>query len=323
MNVVDTATGEIMETDTLNYEVHPVAAIFPFIEGAAFDEFVEDIRVNGQREPVVLDSAGRLLDGRNRARACQVLGIDVRESRYSGSDATGWIISHNVHRRHLSASQRAMVAARLATLQHGTNRYEQKVDGSFDPSTKDPRTSQTVQNAADALNVGTASVKRAKAVIASGDADLIHAVESGEVPVTKAAKQVISKKRHLRAVQQSAGRDREGKTDIIRELAAKGYTSEQMCGPTGYVNPETVRRAAADAGIDIPADAVMRRKRRRDHMRILDNITDSLEVAAMSLRDIDPAQLDEDEALERLDSLTASISALAKATKKIKESFRG
>ena len=110
---------EPSDLDVVDYAIHPVAALFPFIEGPAFDEFVEDIRQNGQREPVVLDATGRLLDGRNRARACRILGIEVKETRYTGDDATAWIISHNVHRRHLTESQRAMVAAKLANLRHG------------------------------------------------------------------------------------------------------------------------------------------------------------------------------------------------------------
>lgn len=68
MSVDNVETGELV--NSVNYEIHPVAALFPYIEGEAFREFVEDISANGQREPVVLDRDGRLIDGRNRARAC-------------------------------------------------------------------------------------------------------------------------------------------------------------------------------------------------------------------------------------------------------------
>lgn len=108
----------------------------------------------------------------------------------------------------------------------------------------------------------------------------------------------------------------------ITELAAQGATSAQIAKELGIVRAY-VKRIAAEYGIEIAADAVRSRAHNRNHMRVLDNVTEAVEVAAMSLRDIDPAQLDEDEARERLDSLTTSISALSKATKKIKESFRG
>ena len=48
----------------------------------------------------------------------------------------------------------------------------------------------TLKEASDALGVSVKSTERARAVLASGDKDLIDAVESGEVPVTVAARQV-------------------------------------------------------------------------------------------------------------------------------------
>lgn len=185
---VDTETGEI--ADTINYEVHPVAALFPFIEGDAFREFVEDIRANGQREPVVLDDAGRLIDGRNRARACQALGIDVKESRYSGDDVESWIVSHNVHRRHLTTPQRSMIAARLATLKRGGvegNSNASKTNRSIDPFVSE---SPSIDEAASQLNVSASSVKRARSIIESGDAEVIKAVESGEKSLHAGSQQV-------------------------------------------------------------------------------------------------------------------------------------
>lgn len=114
---------------------------------------------------------------------------------------------------------------------------------------------------------------------------------------------------------------RESRAARIAELASQGYTSHQIAKEVG-LHRSTVAEIAHDFDITITADVVRGKVRRFDHNRVLDNVTEALEVAAMSLRDVDPAQLDEDEALERLDSLTTSINALSKAVKKIKESFR-
>lgn len=124
-----------------------------------------------------------------RARACQTLGVDVKETRYLGDDATAWIISHNVHRRHLTESQRAMIAARLANLSEGRPAEEtQSID----------RVSSVRQaDAAAALNVGTASVGRARAVVKSGDVDLIRSVDAGETSVSKAAEQVRARDKRV------------------------------------------------------------------------------------------------------------------------------
>lgn len=313
MSAVDMATGEIVST--INYRIHPVADLFPFIEGAAFREFVEDIRANGQREPVVLDSEGRLLDGRNRARACQALGIDVKETRYSGDDAEAWIISHNVHRRHLTTSQRAMIAGRLADMRRG-----ERTD-----IVQNQTKSTSLAEAAAKLDVSRAIAASAKSVIASGDADLIKKVEAGEITVNKAAEEVRSKKVAPEAAAQPSTTDRNWVPAAVRakqisDLAKLGATSAQIGKEIG-LSEQRVREVARAQGVVIPGDVVTRNTRRIDHDRVLDNVTESLAVSAMSLRDIDPASLDSETAVERLDSLTASINALSKAVKKIKESL--
>jgi hypothetical protein len=42
---------------------------------------------------------GQILDGRNRARACEALGIEPETRVYAGDDPVGFVISRNLHRR--------------------------------------------------------------------------------------------------------------------------------------------------------------------------------------------------------------------------------
>lgn len=306
MTVVDTETDE--SANTINYEIHPVAALFPFIEGEAFREFVEDIRINGQREPVVLDVDGRLLDGRNRARACQALGVDVKETRYSGDDAEAWIISHNVHRRHLTESQRAMVAAKLSNLRAGGTGG--RVTSSIEDVALDRRVS--LADAAKALNVSKTSVERARLVRDHATPDVQQAVERGEMTVGKAAAAI----RETRVAPTTTPRpvggapfNRQQRADLITELAAQGYSSRQMPAQVG-VSEETVRQIARDFDIEIPADRSVGKSRRINSTQVVENTATALEGLVMGVELIDYTAVDIAVASQWADSLTESLKVL-------------
>ncbi len=85
---------------------HPAAASLPLLEGAEYDAFVEDIRAKGLENPIIITSDKLILDGRNRLRACEDLGIKPKFEEYRGDDPAGFVDSLNIHRRHLNAGQR-------------------------------------------------------------------------------------------------------------------------------------------------------------------------------------------------------------------------
>src|SRR5690606_7446867 len=166
------------ESVTSELEFHPVADIFPMMSDREFLDLVADIRENGLREPIWLHRDGRIIDGRNRYLACRQLGIEPETRTYTEDDATlvKFVLSLNLHRRHLNESQRAMVAARIANL--GKGQRADRIDTAIAVSQ---------EQAADHLNVSVDSIQRAKKVRESGVPELAAMVESGELAVSTAA----------------------------------------------------------------------------------------------------------------------------------------
>ena len=88
--------------------------MFPLMEGKAFEALVEDIKAQGVRVPVMLFK-GKILDGRNRYRAAVKLGAVFSIIRFKGSEqaARDYVISANIHRRHLTNEQKRALIEKL------------------------------------------------------------------------------------------------------------------------------------------------------------------------------------------------------------------
>ena len=153
-------------------DFHPLANIFPLIEGTEFEKFVEDVRLHGVLEPIWTHEG--TFEGRHRYRAAAVAGVPCPTRPYEGDDPVAFVISMNFRRRHLDKLQRAMVAAKLATLPKGSNQHA-------------PNGAPSQDKAAELLNVARRSVQRAREVQERGAAELVSAVERGAVSVSAAA----------------------------------------------------------------------------------------------------------------------------------------
>ena len=92
---------------------HPIAGMFPLLTGAELSALAEDIKRSGLLEPIWIYE-GQILDGRNRARACELAGVPIRTRTFTGtpSEAIQHVWSLNFARRHLSPSQAAVADAR-------------------------------------------------------------------------------------------------------------------------------------------------------------------------------------------------------------------
>ena len=152
-------------------EFHPLADIFSLLDGQDFAELVADIKAHGLHEPIVVFE-GKILDGRNRYRACEAARVEPTFTAYTGDDPIAYVVSLNLRRRHLDESQRAMVAAKLATLKLGDNQHSEGLP---------------IGRSSELLNVGERTVARAREVQEHGTPELVSAVERGAVSVSAAA----------------------------------------------------------------------------------------------------------------------------------------
>lgn len=224
-------------------EYHPVASIFPMMNSQEFMDLKADIADNGLREPIWMYQ-GKIIDGRNRYRACVDLGIEPDFREWPGDgDIVKFVLSLNLIRRHLNESQRAMIAARVANLQIG-----KPVANSVNS-----QNNVSQERAADMLQVSPWTVNKAKRVFEQAVPDLIHAVEEGRVAVSAAAHVATLPAEWQRVivdndqVSDAAREIRQGKQEAIEERV-KPHVSFNSGNNEWYTPAEYIEAARAVMG---------------------------------------------------------------------------
>jgi N6-adenosine-specific RNA methylase IME4 len=192
---------------------HPLADLFPLIEGADFEALCEDIRQHGLRQPIQIWN-GAIIDGRNRYRAVCAVDPNFAAARLAASSGLAWfqdvshihprllpahVISLNLRRRHLDETQRAMVAAKLADRANLREDHQSYI---------------TIPEAAKLLNVSQRSVDTAKAIRREAPAEIVAQAERGDVSLHAA-------RTGLRAAKVALAQRGQ---DVTPEAVAQAYT---------------------------------------------------------------------------------------------------
>lgn len=165
----------------MSYPSHPLADMFPMIPEADRKLLADDIVTFGQRDPIILLD-GMVLDGRNRHWACGFAEIEPIYEQYSGDDPLNFVLSKNLHRRHLTESQRALIAAAIVDWERGVN---QTTAGGANLPTR---------RAAEKLSISERAVKSAKRVYQHAAPELLDAIRAGKVTIH--AGEAISELQH-------------------------------------------------------------------------------------------------------------------------------
>jgi ParB-like chromosome segregation protein Spo0J len=105
----------------MDYKIHPFADTLPMLPDEELQKLADDIKANGQRFSIVRWN-GQVIDGRNRLRACEIAGVEPmfrdleKDTLPTDLDVAKSIISSNLMRRHLTSSERAVIAVELLEL---------------------------------------------------------------------------------------------------------------------------------------------------------------------------------------------------------------
>lgn len=206
---------------------HPAADLFPMMPDEELQALADDIATNGLHQPVVTYE-GQILDGRNRAKACRLAGVEVQTEEWSdpGCGPVAWVVSQNVRRRHLTATQRAALAVDLLPELEAEAKARQ-AHGSTAPGKtlveKVPQASEgkARDRAAELVQVNERYVSDAKKVAAESP-QLLDQMRAGEITLRDAQREV------KKVVQERESADPEKWTDREVELRKRMEAGEAV-----------------------------------------------------------------------------------------------
>jgi hypothetical protein len=239
--------------------VHPAALLFPMMQGPELGLLIEDIEAHGLHEPIVLYQ-GQILDGRNRLRACELAGVAPRFEEWDGvGSPVAFVMSRNLHRRHLNESQRSIVGARAKDM-YAEEAAERKAATQFaegnagrprDENDDEKHRQITVSanlrspltadaQAAKLLNVSPRSITFASRILESGDEQVIAAIEQGDITVSDAASVIALPKPKQR---EALDEVRHGRARTLRQAAKiQEEEEEAQTAPARQIGDELFSR---------------------------------------------------------------------------------
>jgi ParB-like chromosome segregation protein Spo0J len=235
---------------------HPICLLIPSADDDELQDLTDDIRAHGLIAPIVLFE-GMILDGRNRAAACERAGIAPRYVSFEGGreDALILVVSHNLKRRHLTkqAIADALVAAEdfnlHYTLAEPAAGAEATTDGPDAQSVikiTEPKTTSSRKLAqATGRVVSHVMIAATRKVKEKGEPELQEAVKRGRIGVQDAAKVADLPPEQQKAI---AGSPKPRRAAAEAADAAKSAApSARGVRPTGEVDPHAALRKAWEA----------------------------------------------------------------------------
>jgi hypothetical protein len=195
-------------------ELHPLCTLFPRLNGAEFKTLCEDIRANGLRQPIVMHD-GMILDGGNRYRACVEAGVKPTFAKFGGGNLVDFVLSANLHRRHMTPGQQAAIVASAqdwakAQQRGGDRKSDQSATLHFD-------------QAKDRAATSGASLRTQKMAdkVAKKSPALAKKVAHGEMSLPKAHKQISKPSKILPRPEPKTSEAKPAPLEVARDHAKK------------------------------------------------------------------------------------------------------
>lgn len=257
-------------------DFHDAANIFPLDE-QSIDALAADIRRNGLAVPIET-MAGKILDGRRRWLACRKIGATPPMKEVSPDDPVAYVLSLNLHRRHLSPAQRSMVGARAREVYDRQAKERQKDAASkagkasgasrrgetnVPENLPEPSKGDARDQVGKAIGVSGTSIDHATKVLKQGTPELVRAVDEGRMAVSTAALvSHESPEEQAKVVERQIGRGRRylPGSGGIKDLSEQEEVEE--AAPNGKQKGVGVIRAheAINCLIRIPKNDALRKR---------------------------------------------------------------
>jgi ParB-like chromosome segregation protein Spo0J len=238
--------------------LHPRANEIPEMDGDQFAELLADIGRVGVTEPVQILDDGTIVDGRHRWLAAKEAGLRevpcVVLPDLSADEAFGRMVAGALLRRHLTASQRAALAVKLAEVREAREEAAKRQAASrFRPADRPagtvgqdlgpPQKRRTRDAVADAAGVSHETAREALELERHAP-DLLDQVAKGKKTVHAAAKE-MQRRRSGGSAPPARRRKRSARSGTATAASGEATgTAWTMSSPTPGEAPRTIRKWA-------------------------------------------------------------------------------
>lgn len=219
----------------LEYKIerHPLSSAFPNMTTDEFVELLDSVREIGIQVPIVLFE-DKIIDGWHRYRASVELDIECPAIDLADDlDPQLFVIAHNLARRNLSASQRALSSVKV---------FKWRTVGRINQSSTECEIAKTNKEISDISKTSERTVGQAKKVISNAVNEVIEAVQSGKIGIVKASE--IAK---LDKDKQVAALNKPVKKTVPKEVVPDYDPSDDLRETISVLNEELVKATQAAA----------------------------------------------------------------------------